>query len=264
MPTRSQVLDGQVLEVFLDGLAKMFATQLPKHWDSNTVRGYQVGVIEIARHHLAGFSRQQILEERFESIREPNVNEQMYHGVIKAIANIELNDGSEAGAFVPAVWDARAAFDASQFDSITSVRTVAFSKTFMAFGTGDWDTCATSGRQGAAAFGGHLFYQMSIIGSFRRGKPEEAKQAGYAARVGLHYSPWHARLVELTLGETTAAQMDAEATDDEQRLQVICFAGLRAFTNGDRIGAKRILESGEGFSSDGFEPLLMRKDLERC
>lgn len=129
----------------------------------------------------------------------------------------------------------------------------------------NYDTCAVVGTKGGSAFGRHLFYQMGIIGNFRLGRTDEAMREGCAAQNGLQISAWHVELAKLTLGNITANQLMAHATDHDMRFQVRCFEGLRAFTNGNKDDARRILNSAATMPNDlPMEFLFVKADLDRC
>ncbi len=265
MSTPSKVLEGLHLEQFLIELAGMLAAPISKGWSPAAIRKIQILMIEIARYHLAGFSQSQILAECCSTPEAREFSEMIYESVVKTIGNVTLGNSATGDSFTPAVGDAYALFEMPRDRSIDHARTGAVMKPAMAFVEGDYDTCAIFGGHGAAAFGRHLFYQLYMIGNFRRGRDEEAKIAGCAAQNGLQISPWHGQLAELTLGNVTAAHLMAQAQDGGQRFQVNCFEGLRLYTHGDKVNARRVLTAAAAMPSDlVMEKLFVDADLKRC
>jgi len=265
MSKQSKILVGLQLEQFLIELAVAIATPLSQDWKPAAVRKLQIWIIEIARYHFAGFSESQILDECCPTPEAREFNTKLYETVVHTLANVSLTDSATGEQFVPVVRDVRALFEDSRDFSIDHARTSSVMKPCMAFVESDYDTCATFGAYGAAAFGRHLFYQMNIIGNFRIGRQEEAEIAGCAAQNGLQISPWHRKLADLTLGNVTAADLFVLANDDGRRFQVRCFEGLRAYTNGDKENARRILSAAIAMPNNlPMEFLIAKADLDRC
>lgn len=104
-----------------------------------------------------------------------------------------------------------------------------------------------------------------VLGLRMLGKTAEAKAQGCAAQNGLQISPWQAQLAELTLGQITANQLFPEAQDHDSRFQVRCFEGLRAYTNGNKVDARGILESAASMPNNlPMEYVFVKANLERC
>ncbi len=104
-----------------------------------------------------------------------------------------------------------------------------------------------------------------VLGLRMLGKTAEAKAQGCAAQNGLQISPWQAQLAELTLGQITANQLFPEAQDHDSRFQVRCFEGLRAYTNGNKVDARGILESAASMPNNlPMEYVFVKANLDRC
>ncbi len=264
MSTPTKLLCGVSLEQFLIELSGMMAPPASQGWSPAALRRLQTQVIEIGRYHLAGFSKDQILEECCSTPEAREFSEGLYTHVVELVSQLMLNDPATGEVSTPSLGDACALLEVPRDRSIDHARMGALAKPMMAFVKGDYDTCAVFGGYGAAAFGRHLYYQLNIIGNFRRGRDEEARIAGCAAQNGLQISSWHGQLAELTLGKVKAADLLAQAKDNSMRFQVNCFEGLRLFTNGDKGSARHTLTVCEAIPCDLLEKALVRADLERC
>jgi hypothetical protein len=223
-----------------------------------------MGMVEIGRYHLAGFSEHQIMEELASPSRSSRVTGILYAEMVAALGKLLLTDPATDEKFVPGIGELLGVLEIEPDSSIDFARINAVSKPVNAFVNGDYSTCATFGRYGASIFGRHLFYQLSIIGHVRLGRKEAAESAGKAAKMGLLISPWHLRLTELTLGLVTATDLIPEAQDGNARFQVKVFEGIRALSSGDKAQARTCLTAALTMPNDlPFEYLMAKADLDR-
>jgi len=260
MSLPSRILERNYLEHFLFTSAELWTTHIAQGFSPAGFRNVQICMIEVIRYYLAGFSKDQILEDCSSS----NAG-QIYDMVAELIPKYVLEDEKSGDRFTVATWDACSALGLGREISIDAARTLATAKPVMAFVDGDYNTCALAGVQGAAAFGRHIFYQMSIIGNIRMGKLDDASLAYKAANTALEFSsPWHSQLIDLTCGQILAKQLISSANDNDKKFQVSCFEGLRAFSSEDMEYANRILSSAATKPNDlPIELMLVTADLDR-
>lgn len=265
---QTKVLLGLELEQFLIELAQSFISEGATEWPSSAVPLVQMEVIEIARYHLAGFSKAEILREIAPSFRKFS-DEQMafvYGQSTRAINSMVLANAETGEKFGLKVWDSKKSFEMPQQRSIDQARTGAIATPMMGFVKGDWRICVDSGMQGAAAFGRPMFFQLWIIGNLRLKNMAEAMKAGEAAQNCLQaISPWHGRLVDLSLGTVSADELNRMASDDQMRYQVKCFEALRVYSIGDIASARKLLKAASLERSDlVVESALVAADLDRA
>ena len=264
---RERVIQGVELEQFLILLAQGFVTKGATKWPSSAIPQVQAEVIEIARYHLAGFFKKQILAEiapQFNAFSDKQMDF-VYEEVAAFIANNQLQNAETGEGFRLEIWDVRKQFDMPGDRSIDQARTGAICTPLMGFVKGDYPACVKFGMLGAAAFGRPMFFHLWIIGCLRLKNVVEARAAAEAAQNCLQVvSPWHSELVKLTLGDRTAKDLMKVASDETMFFQVRCFEALRLFTNGDIATARDLLNSGLAQRSDLLvEPAMMKADLAR-
>jgi hypothetical protein len=265
---QSKVMLGLELEQFLIQFAQSFISQGATEWPPSAVPMVIREVIVIARYQLAGFSKVEVLNEiapSFVRFSDQQMNF-VYEEVAGAIKGMVLASAETGERFGLKVWNVRESFGVPHDRSIEHARIGAISKPMMGFVKGEYKICVDSGMQGAAAFGGPMFFQLWIIGNLRLKNLDGARIAAEAAQNCLQVvSPWHGRLVDLTLGNTTASELNRSASDDQMRYQVKCFEALRLYTGGDTVSAARLLKAAASERSDLIvESAMVAADLDRA
>jgi len=223
----------------------------------------QRNIINVLRSYLAGFSKQDIIQDMFTEATKEAIRT-FLDEIVELVPVMRLTDPATGERYAPEVWNVRTALGLPLNVGVQEAELEAIAKAVVCFKEGDYDECARVSSEGCPAFGKHIFHQLCLISYLRLGRLDAAGEAFDGAKISLQHTPWHLSLAKLTFGQASWLEVLKESRDENSLFQARIFDGFRDFTEGRPALARQKLTLAKTMAQDlPFEYSMLLAELDR-